>query len=71
MERLAFPRLSRAYGRATVHAATVKAVQALGYRQPTEEQVEVAERFVSGQDVFVSLPTGSGKSVCYACLPLL
>ena len=31
----------------------------------------MVEAFVEGQDVFVSLPTGSGKSVCYACLPLV
>ena len=31
----------------------------------------VVRAFVQGRDVFVSLPTGSGKSLCYCLLPLL
>lgn len=49
----------------------MEAVQTLGYMYPTRYQAEVIETFFSGRDVFVSLPTGSGKSVCYACLPLV
>ena len=36
-----------------------------------EKQVEAIQRFLSGHDVFVSLPTGYGKSVIYAILPLI
>ena len=35
------------------------------------KQKEAIVEFVSGKDVFVVLPTGYGKSVCYATLPLI
>ncbi len=34
-----------------------------------EKQLEAIILFVSGRDTFVSLPTGYGKSICYAILP--
>ncbi|SMN01673.1 hypothetical protein SPONL_2222 [uncultured Candidatus Thioglobus sp.] len=36
---------------------------------PTDEQTEAVKTFLGGKDVFVCLPTGSGKSVCFTCLP--
>ena len=43
-------------------------VQKMGYDRPTDDQKKAVEAFVLGKDVFISLPTGSGKSLCYACL---
>ncbi len=65
------PRLGRSVPTSVAIGAIHKSVQALGYSAPTQEQEEVIFNFISGRDLFVSLPTGSGKSLCYACLPLV
>ena len=36
-----------------------------------DKQIKAISRFCSGNDVFVSLPTGYGKSLIYALLPLI
>ena len=43
----------------------------LGIATLTGDQERAVCEFASGHDVFVCLPTGSGKSICYALLPLL
>ena len=49
----------------------LEAFQRLGYDRPTEDQALAVRNFVLGCDVFVMLPTGSGKSLCYASLPYI
>ena len=51
--------------RSALHEAALK----LGYPQVRQVQEEVVLAFLSGRDVFVSVPTGEGKSLCYAVLP--
>ena len=43
----------------------------LGYSHPKSDQENAVMQFVLGRDVFLSLPTGYGKSFCYCCLPLI
>ena len=49
-----------------LYAAT-EAIQRLGYSTMKPEQLQVASGIVSGRDVLAVLPTGFGKSLCYAC----
>ena len=51
--------------RSALHEAALK----LGYPQVRQVQEEVVLAFLSGRDIFVSVPTGEGKSLCYAVLP--
>ena len=43
----------------------------LGYEEVKPEQREAVRGLVNGRDVFVALPTGFGKSLCNAMLPLV
>lgn len=52
-----------------VKKAMEDATKQLGYAALTRHQALAVEAFLSGRDVFVSLPTGSGKSLCYCVLP--
>ncbi|HSV93059.1 MAG TPA: DEAD/DEAH box helicase, partial [Desulfobacterales bacterium] len=36
-----------------------------GYRSFRGHQLDIIERVVRGEDAFVLMPTGSGKSICY------
>jgi len=52
----------------TSKAVSSAALQ-VGYKQLKHKQKEAVKEFVSRREVFVSLPTGSGKSLCYDVLP--
>ena len=52
-----------------IQTCVLQAAQELGYSYMKPAQIEVVVNFVRGRDVFAILPTGFGKSLCYACLP--
>lgn len=53
------------------HKAVKAVATRLGYPELKKEQSEAVLSFVQGKDVFVSLPTGYGKSLCYGVIPLV
>ena len=50
----------------TLDSAIDAAAARLGYEEVKPEQREAVRGLVNGRDVFVALPTGFGKSLCYA-----
>ena len=46
----------------------MKRIQQLGYKRMKPEQMNIVISFLIGRDVFAVLPTGFGKTLCYACL---
>ena len=64
------PRLeAKAVPYETITASINYAFLELGYASTTDDQEESIKRFLEGRDVFISLPTGEGKSLCYTTLP--
>ena len=45
------------------------AAKDLRFDKVKDKQEEMIVNFLTGNDVFVVLPTGYGKSLCYICLP--
>ena len=69
--RVLVPWLDDRFEEPVIDVAILEGFQKLGYDRPTQEQAQAVRTFVLGSDVFVMLPTGSGKSLCYASLPYI
>jgi superfamily II DNA helicase RecQ len=56
----------------TVEEVIERCVSDMGYTGGLKpDQRRAVLLFLQHKDVFVSLPTGFGKSLCYGCLPLV
>ena len=65
------PRLDTKISKDTIISSINDAYTSLGYKSPTEDQTRVVFDFIVGIDLFVILPTGSGKWLCFVSLPLV
>ena len=52
-----------------IQEVVMRVAQRLGFADPRPQQLEAIKTFMQGKDVFVSLPTGYGKSLIYSVLP--
>ena len=59
------------FSEAEVESVCVVVASSLGYPTLREQQLRVLLSYIRGNDVhvFAVLPTGYGKSLCYAVLP--
>ena len=61
--------MASCYSESEIEKAISKAAEDLGYSQLRPQQRKAVKLFIKGRDVFVNLPMGSGKSLCYWLLP--
>ena len=59
------------FSEAEVESVCVVVASSLGYPTLREQQLRVLLSYIRGNDVFAVPPTGYGKSLCYAVLPMV
>ena len=60
--------MAETFGEAMVHALGCIGKAGITLK---EEQSKAVRYVLNGEDTFVWLPTGFGKSICYECLPFV
>ena len=54
-----------------VESAVYTVINKLGFSSLKPQQTKVVSAFIGKRDVFVVLPTGFGKTLCFTCLPMV
>ena len=62
------PLLQKSVPKPVLEGSIDEVAKMLGYENVKNSQKEAISAFLQGKDVFVSLPTGSGKSLCFALI---
>lgn len=57
--------------KSTVQGTVRNAMQKLNYKAIKDEELEIVEGMMNRRDVFAILPTGFGKTLCFAVLPVM
>ena len=65
------PQLDKRFEDQVIDVAILEAFRKLGYDWPTQGQVQTVRSFMLRTNIFVMLPTASGKSLCYTSLPYI
>ena len=52
-----------------VESAIYRVINKLAFSSVKYQQMMVINEFIRNRDVFVVLPTGFGKTLCFTCLP--
>src|SRR5438309_151772 len=56
---------SRSFDEMSLSAETLSSIDTMGYRAPTEVQVETIPRAMAGKDLVVQSRTGTGKTAAF------
>lgn len=63
--------MPRHFSKEIIETTSTEVAKSLGYQSLRQKQLDVIVGIVNGCNVFAVLPTGYGKSLCYAILPKL
>ena len=69
IRKVLVPWLDKHFEDQVIDVAILETFWKLWYDHPTQDQAQTVRIFVLGSNVFVMLPTESGKSSCYSSLP--